>query len=240
MKYLMKDLKEKRLVSSHEYKLLAHNFSGVSKQPFENQLFNARFRDKHLNHYNEGVKQFEVTLQHYSQKHMTLFASIRTWAASVVCDLGFFCDVVKLIGDIAQVRPCMSDVVLVIVWFQSSSFIREFCLLAVKDEKGNFLRGNRGKTVILDFVFSIVSMKSITQELQTCSYLPFRFILMHKFCQDHLELLFKNICRCALRRILIRNSIEPSITQNCIHFDDAFFEPNGLYDLTIKRNQTKQ
>ena len=46
--------------------------------------------------------------------------------------------------------------------------------------------------------------------------------------------------KCGLRRSLIRNSIEPSSTGNCIHFDDALCEPIVLFDLTVKRNQTKE
>ena len=81
----------------------------------------------------------------------------------------------------------------------------------------------------------------------------FKSILMYKFPQDHLELLINKIrCRCgwitpnvlqfkyALRRILIRNSIEPSSTGNFTHFDDALHQPYGLFDCTVKRNQTKQ
>ena len=68
MKDLLKNFKEKRLVSSHEHKLLAHNFSGVSKQLFENQVCNAKFRDKHFNHYSEEVKQFVMTMHYHSPK----------------------------------------------------------------------------------------------------------------------------------------------------------------------------
>ena len=38
MKDLMKNLKQARMVSNHEYKLLAHSFNGVSKELFENQV----------------------------------------------------------------------------------------------------------------------------------------------------------------------------------------------------------
>ena len=36
------------------------------------------------------------------------------WAAPVDCEPGFFCDVIKLIGNMAQVKPYMSDVILII------------------------------------------------------------------------------------------------------------------------------
>ena len=45
MKYLMENVKEKSLVSSHEYKLLVHTFIVVSKQLFENQVNNIRDSD---------------------------------------------------------------------------------------------------------------------------------------------------------------------------------------------------
>ena len=38
----------------------------------------------------------------------------------------------------------------------------------------------------------------------------------------------------------MRNTIEPSGTRCCTHFDDGLCEPNGLFDLTDKTNQTKQ
>ena len=43
-----------------------------------------------------------------------------------------------------------------------------------------------------------------------------------------------------LRRLLIRNSIEPSNTGNCTHFDDAFCEPNGLFDFPSRWNQHQE
>ena len=44
----------------------------------------------------------------------------------------------------------------------------------------------------------------------------------------------------ALRRLLIRNSIEPSHTGNCTHFDDALCEPNGLFHFPSKWNQHQE
>ena len=44
----------------------------------------------------------------------------------------------------------------------------------------------------------------------------------------------------ALRRILIRNSIEPSNTGNCTHFADALCEPNGLFDFPSKWKQCQE
>ena len=44
----------------------------------------------------------------------------------------------------------------------------------------------------------------------------------------------------ALRRLFIRNSIEPSNTGNCTHFDDALCEPYGLFDFPSKQNQHQE
>ena len=92
---IRRKLKEKSLVLSHAYKLLIHNFNGVFKQLFENQVCNARLRDKHSNSYREEVKQSAMTLHYYSPKaydfvHKVLLlphpTSIKTWVASVDCE----------------------------------------------------------------------------------------------------------------------------------------------------------
>ena len=44
----------------------------------------------------------------------------------------------------------------------------------------------------------------------------------------------------ALRRLLIRNSIEPPNTGNCTHFADALCELNGLLDFPSKWNQHQE
>ena len=65
MEELMKSLKDKQLVSSQQYNLLDHNFGGVSKCFFENQMENSQFKDKHSYHYNLEPKQFSITLYVY-------------------------------------------------------------------------------------------------------------------------------------------------------------------------------
>ena len=44
----------------------------------------------------------------------------------------------------------------------------------------------------------------------------------------------------ALRGIVIRNRSKPSSTGNCTYFGVALYESHGLFDLNVKRNQTKQ
>ena len=109
----MKNLKEKRLILSHEYKQLAHNFNDVSKQLFKNQVCKARFGDELSIHHSEEVKQVAVTLHHCFPKACDCLCralllphptGIRTWVASDDCEPGFFCDVIKLVDNMAQVK----------------------------------------------------------------------------------------------------------------------------------------
>ena len=63
-----------------------------------------------------------MTLHYYPPKahdfvHKVLFlphpTSIRTWAASVECESGFFCDMINLIEATAQIKSYLSDVILI-------------------------------------------------------------------------------------------------------------------------------
>ena len=119
----MKSLKEKQLVSSQQHNLLDHNFGGVSKCLFENQMDNSQFKDNHSYHYNLETKQFAVTLHYYFPKAYEFVSNIfflphsstiRSWAVSVDCEPGFFCDVIRLIGKIAKTKPYMCNVVLIV------------------------------------------------------------------------------------------------------------------------------
>ena len=125
-------------------------------------------------------------------------------------------------------------------------------MFGLKDEKGNLLWNGRRKTVIWGFSFSLHSVESICKELLTCKYLPYRFVLTYKFSQDNIKLLLNKIRRCcgwnnnpnvmefkyALRRIILRNSIEPSKTDNCTSFEDSLCKPSGLIDFSSKQRST--
>ena len=98
MEELIKSPKNKQLVSSQQHNLLDHNFGGVSKCLFENQMENSQFKDKHSYCYNLETKQFAVTLHYYYTKayqfvHNVFFlprsSTIRSWAASVDYKPGF-------------------------------------------------------------------------------------------------------------------------------------------------------
>ena len=113
-------------------------------------------------------------------------------------------------------------------------------LLSLKDKRQKLPIEGHCKTVIWGLTFSIHSLVSIAQEYLSCECCPLQYTLTYKFSQDHIELLFNKIHHkggwnnnpnvlqfmYALRRLLIRNSIEPSNTGTCIHFDDTLCEPN--------------
>lgn len=91
----------------------------------------------------------------------------------------------------------------------------------------------------------------LCQELLTQEFGTYKYVLTYKLSQDHLELLFNKIWRrlgannnpnvlefkAALKRIIIRNSIQPSETGNCTNFEDALCETNGLLDFSWNRRK---
>ena len=113
-------------------------------------------------------------------------------------------------------------------------------MFGLRDEKGNLLWNGRRKTVIWGFSFSLHSVASLCKEFLTCKCLPYRLVLTYKFSQDHIELLFNKLRRCSrwnnnpnvmefkytIRRIILRNSIEPSKTGNCTSFEDSLCKPD--------------
>ena len=136
------------------------------------------------------------------------------------------------------------------MWLQQCDKLVTY-FLQLQDKDGKYLRVKRCKTAIWGFVFSLKSLAAISQELLIRTHNPLKFVLTYKFSQDHIELLFNKIHRrCgwnnnpnvlqfkyALRWLLLRNSIEPSHTGNCTHFEDVLCESNGLIDFSSKRNQ---
>ena len=76
--------------------------------------------------------------------------------------------------------------------------------------------------------------------------------MTYLFSHDNIELLFNKIrrhcgwsnnpnvmeCKYALRRIILRNSIEPSKTGNCMSFEDSLCKLSGLIDFSSKQRST--
>ncbi len=126
-------------------------------------------------------------------------------------------------------------------------------LFSLQDKYGNFIHETRRKTVVLGFAVSIHSLVAISQLLLTRNVDPLKYVLTYKFSQDHIELLFGKIrnmggnnnnpsaldMKYALRKILVRNSIEPAKTGNCTNFEDALCESKGLFGFCSKRKQTE-
>ena len=90
---------------------------------------------------------------------------------------------------------------------------------------------------------------AIVTELLTHSYKPYKYVITYNFSQDHFELLFNKICshcgwnnnpdvlwfKYALRKLFIRNSIDPSKAGNCTHFDFSLCASNGIFEILFKR-----
>ena len=112
----------------------------------------------------------------------------------------------------------------------------------LRDEKGRYLWNSRRKTAIWGFSFTLDSVMSLCQDLLTQRHLQFQYILIYKFSQNSIELLINKIhqhCgsnnnpnslefKWALRKIIIRNSIEPSKTGNYTNFDESLCDPKNF------------
>lgn len=88
------------------------------------------------------------------------------------------------------------------------------------------------KMFVLGFLTNINSLKMLSDRL--LKELNFKYILMYKFSQDHLELLFSCIrsrgghnnnpnvqqFKCALRKLMYRNCVQTSKSGNCLLMDE--------------------
>ena len=139
------------------------------------------------------------------------------------------------------------------LWLKQCDKVLSY-VLSLKDQRQKLLIEGCCKTVIWGFTFSIHPLVSIAQEYLSHECCPLQYIPTYKFSQGHIELLFNKVChRCgwnnipyvlqllyALKRLFIRNSIEPSNTGNCTHFDNTLCEPNRLFDFPSKWNQHQE
>jgi hypothetical protein len=96
----------------------------------------------------------------------------------------------------------------------------------------SILQHNR-KTFALGFLMNIYSFQNLAVEFLTRVENPLRYFLTYKCSQDHLELFFSCIrarggwndnpnClqfRWALRKLLFRNTVQPSVNANCTNND---------------------
>ena len=102
--------------------LLKHNFAGMTKELFENQMKNTG-RVTYGHRYSFKTKQSALTLHYYSPKAYDFVqkllvlphpSSIRTWAASVDCEPGYLTNEINAISSVVEKKPSMSDVVLIV------------------------------------------------------------------------------------------------------------------------------
>ena len=66
MKQLLKSIKEKDMIGKEEHKYLAHNFGGMAKEIFQNELKNAQATTDWR--YTVELKQFAKTWHYYSPR----------------------------------------------------------------------------------------------------------------------------------------------------------------------------
>ena len=142
MKDLIKSLKEKQLIAVLENEGLSHNFNGVSKHLFNDQMKNSKTESNMSNWYNTETKQFAMTLHYYSPKAYEFAckilclphsSTIRAWSSSVDCEPGFLGSVIKSIRNLVQTKKWRSDVVLIVDvmalhrWNYMGSKVKKLC-----------------------------------------------------------------------------------------------------------------
>ena len=72
------------------------------------------------------------------------------------------------------------------------SKLRDY-ISALKTVDGTLLLNHRRKTAFMGFIISINSVIGLATELLTRDVNPFKYFLMYKLSQDHLELFFSKI-----------------------------------------------
>lgn len=100
LKDIVKELKQKRLLSEHALKHLSETFEGIPLAILRRSLTNIKRKKISREQYSEEIKQFAMTLQFYSPKayeyvrktfHFCLphQSTIRSWTTSLNCEPGF-------------------------------------------------------------------------------------------------------------------------------------------------------
>ncbi|EZA47209.1 THAP domain-containing protein [Ooceraea biroi] len=112
------------------------------------------------------------------------------------------------------------------VFLESERYIQQ---LRAGTDNSNILN-HRRKTFALGFLINMKSLTNLASDLLTNSTLPLSYFLTYKCSQDHIELFFSCIrsrggwnnnpnalqFKWALRKLLFRNNVQPSINANCI------------------------
>ena len=115
-------LKERQRVMAEQFVNLEQNFGGTAKHIFKNYHKNTK-KSHYANRYSFETKQFVMTLHYYSPKAYDFVrralnlphpSSIQTWAASVDCEPGYLTNVITAVGQEAQTKSWMRDVVLLV------------------------------------------------------------------------------------------------------------------------------
>ena len=121
MSDVIRDLKERSLISADASNLLDECFSGLSREIIHNHFSNQNRTSNGYRH-NEEVKKFAVSLHYFSptayEYVRSVFAlpsgsSIRNWTLSINCQPGFFIDVFKELENKIKYCPEYQDCALI-------------------------------------------------------------------------------------------------------------------------------
>ena len=108
-------------------------------------------------------------------------------------------------------------------------------LLCLTSHEGVPIIKHPRRTFVIGFVKSIKSTLEMVKQMLTLPENPFKYVLMYKYSQDHIELLFSCIrarggwnnspdslqLKYAHRRMLLGNSVTALANANCQVFDDT-------------------
>lgn len=123
------------------------------------------------------------------------------------------------------------------IWMNALTETRNY-LMNLKINDTNILE-HRRKTPALGFIIDTFSFANLCLDLLKDSTLEMKYFLTYKCSQDNLEIFFSCVRRCGalndnpsslqfrytLRKLLFRNSVEPSVNANCGTEDDFEMTP---------------
>ena len=126
--------------------------------------------------------------------------------------------------------------------------------LKTKATPPQFLSTTQRKTFIIGFVACVKSTICMATEMVSAPTNPFKYLLTYKFSQDHIELLFSCIrskggwnnnpnclqMKYALRKMLMRNAITASTSQDVIQSFPCFISENITRKLRVKLKKRPQ
>ena len=120
-------MKEKDMIGKEEHKYLTHNFGGLAKKIFQNELKNAqattdwRYTVETEAICNNIALLFTKSLWFCLHSALSHASSIMSWAASAECEPGYLTNDIQLLGEVLKEKYWMHDIVLIIDSMKSCS-----------------------------------------------------------------------------------------------------------------------